>query len=79
MLYSDIKQKDVINICDGRRLGRPCDLVLNEHACIEAIVVPSQAGIMAVFRSDREGMVIRWDSVRRIGDDVILVELETDE
>ena len=76
MLFSELRQKDVINICDGRRLGRPVDLALNEHACIEALVVPAQGNIMSVFRGDKEGATISWDCVRRIGDDVILVELD---
>ena len=39
---TDMHDKEVINICDGRRLGRPIDLVLNENACAEALVVPGQ-------------------------------------
>ena len=34
MSFSDLKQKDVINICDGRKMGRPIDLILNDHACV---------------------------------------------
>ena len=78
MTFSELKQKDVINICDGRRLGKPYDLVLNDHACIEALLVPSPGGIMTIFKGDREGMAINWALVRRIGDDVILVELDTE-
>lgn len=76
MTFSELRQKDVINICDGRRLGKPFDLVLNEHACIEALLVPVQnPGLMSVFRQEREGCAISWSRVRRIGDDVILVDL----
>lgn len=78
MTFSDIRQKDVINICDGRRLGRPFDVILNERACIEALLVPSQGGFMSIFRGDRDGMAIGWDRIRRIGDDVILVELDAE-
>ena len=77
MSFSEIRRKDVINICDGRKLGRPIDLLLNDSACAEAIVVPGRSGgILALFRQDREGLVIEWDRVRRIGDDVILVEVD---
>ena len=78
MTFSELRQKDIINICDGRRLGRPFDIVLNEHACIEALLVPSPGGLMSVFRGERDGMAICWSRVRRIGDDVILVELENE-
>ena len=77
MSFSDLKRKDVINICDGRKLGRPIDLILNENACVEALVVPGgNGGLLGLFRPDREGFAIPWQRVRRIGDDVILVEAD---
>ncbi len=76
MSFSEIRRKDVINIVDGRKLGRPIDLVLNESACAEALVVPGRSGgLLGFLRQDREGCVIPWGRVRRIGDDVILVEV----
>ena len=76
MRFSEIRRKDVINIVDGRKLGRPIDLVLNESACAEALVVPGRSGgLLGFLRQDREGCVIPWGRVRRIGDDVILVEV----
>ena len=77
MSFSDLKLKDVINICDGRKMGRPIDLILNEHACVEALVVPgSSGGVFGMLKPEREGCVIPWRMVRQIGDDVILVEVE---
>jgi YlmC/YmxH family sporulation protein len=78
MTFSELRQKDVINICDGRRLGRPYDICLNDRACVEAIIVPEPCGMFGFFRFDKEGLVIPWDRIRRIGDDVILVELNSD-
>ena len=75
MNFSEIRRRDVINICDGRRLGKPIDLILNESACVEALVVPGGGGLLSFFRPDREGIVIDWRRVRQIGDDVILVEI----
>ena len=76
MSFSEIRRKDVINIVDGRKLGRPIDLVLNDSACAEALVVPGRSsGLLGFLRQDREGCVIPWGRVRRIGDDVILVEV----
>ena len=79
MSFSEIRRKAVVNICDGRKLGRPIDLVLNDSACVQALVVPGRgAGLLGWFRQDREGLVIDWSRVRRIGDDVILVEVDPD-
>ena len=77
MSFSEIRQKDVVNIRDGRRLGKPIDLVLNDNACVEALVVPGRSGgLLGAIRPDREGIAIPWSQVRRIGDDVILVEAD---
>lgn len=78
MNFSDLRMKDVINICDGRKLGKPIDLMLNENACIEALIVPGicSGGIWGMLRPEREGCIIPWRHVRQIGDDVILVETD---
>ena len=78
MTFSELRQKDVVNICDGKRMGRPFDIILNDGACIDAIIVPGQNGFMGMFRGEKEGIAIRWSCIRRIGDDVILVEIESD-
>lgn len=79
MTFTELKQKDVVNICDGRRLGKPIDLVLNEAACVEAIVVPAPGGgILTFLKQDKEGCMIPWRRILRIGDDVILVEVDED-
>lgn len=80
MNYSELRQKDVINICDGRRLGRPIDLVLNENACIEAMIISGgeRCGFFGMLKPEREGNLIPWRSVRQIGDDVILVEVDSE-
>ena len=79
MSFSEIRLKDVINVCDGRKLGRPIDLLLNESNCVEAIVVPAEGcGLAGFFKRERDGIVIPWSRVRRIGDDVILVEVDSE-
>jgi YlmC/YmxH family sporulation protein len=76
MTFCELKQKDVINICDGRRLGKPVDLVLNDSACAASLIVPGPSSFWNCLKPDREGIPIPWDRIRRIGDDVILVEVD---
>ncbi len=79
MSFSEIRRKDVVNMADGRKLGKPIDLMLNESACVEALVVPGKTGgFFGFLKPDREGCVIPWSRVRRIGDDVILVEVDSE-
>ena len=74
---SEFRQKEVVNMQDGRRLGPVSDLGMNaETGQIEAIMVPSPMKLASLFKGDRD-YVIPWDMIRKIGDDVILVELDT--
>ena len=75
MTFSELKQKDVINVCDGRRLGKPMDIVLNDMACVDALVVPAGAGFLNLIKQEKEGCLIPWRRILRIGDDVILVDI----
>ena len=79
MTFTELKQKDVVNICDGRRIGKPMDLVLNECAAVEALIVPVAGGILGLLKQDRDGCLVPWNRILRIGDDVILVEIHEDE
>lgn len=71
----DIRNKEVINIYDGRSLGFVEDVELNlEKGTIEAIIIPGDRGFLGIFGKNNE-IVIKWRDIKRIGDDVILVDL----
>ncbi len=83
MTLADLRQKDVINTRDGRSLGRVIDIEF--CLCdgrVTAIVVPGNARPLSVFRvghmlrGEREVIVIPWEMICKIGDDVILVDVE---
>lgn len=77
--FTELKQKDVVNVRDGRRLGKPIDLALNEGACVEALIVPVPGGILNLLKQEKEGCLIPWNRVLRIGNDVILVDICSDD
>ena len=71
----DFKHKEVINICDGKRLGFVQDVNASlETGVITSIVVPGNNKFFNVFSSN--DIVIPWQNIKCIGDDVILVELK---
>lgn len=72
---SDLKVRDVVNVLDGSRLGVISDLELDlETGRITAIIVPGQARVLGIFGRDRD-IVIPWEKIKKIGADVILVEV----
>ncbi len=72
---ADLRCKEVINICDGCRIGFVCDVEI-DVACgkVLAIVVPGPCRFF--FFGREEDYVIPWDAIRRIGEDLILVDYE---
>lgn len=68
-----LRQKEVININNGARLGYVCDVEVSLLKCeIEAIVVPGK--MKFINFSKKDDVVIPWCRVKVIGD-VILVDL----
>ena len=74
--YCELRQKEVINVCDGARLGPICDLELDACAgTVLAIVVPGPTRCFGLIRSAEE-LVIPFCRIKKIGEDVILVEIQ---
>lgn len=75
MRFCELKEKDVINRCNCKRLGRVNDLVFDEcKGCICSIIVPGPFRLGGLFGPDQE-FVIPWNKICQIGPDVILVEI----
>ncbi|MCW3491219.1 YlmC/YmxH family sporulation protein [Dethiobacter alkaliphilus] len=72
---SDLRNRDVVNVVDGKRLGVICDLDLDlEQGRICALIVPGGSKFFSFF-SGGQDYVIPWENIIKIGVDTILVEL----
>ena len=71
-----LTNKEVINIGDGKSLGFVYDIEVDlDKGVIDGIVIPSGKGFLGFFSKKEGDTVIKWDKVRTVGDDVILVDL----
>jgi len=72
---SDLRNRDVVNIADGKRLGTICDLDLDlENGKVTALIVPGCARLFSFFSKGRD-YIIPWENIVKIGVDTILVDL----
>jgi len=72
---SELRMKDLINVADGRRLGTIDDLELDlDRGVVTAVVVSGPARLFG-FLGREHDLVIPWDRIRKIGEDVILVDI----
>ncbi len=80
MRISELYGKEVIDISSGIHLGviRSCDFLLAENGTIVSIVLPRRTDMIR-FWGDRKNHVIRWENVKRIGSEILLVECDEKE
>lgn len=72
---SELRDKEVININTGKKLGNIIDIEVNlEEGRIEGIVLPGDNKLFRFFNKQSE-IYIPWESIKKIGSDVILVDI----
>ncbi len=74
--FSCFKRKDVINICDGTRLGNVTDIVFDEKSGgICRLIISGEPCCFGFFgKSDKTE--ISWDSIVKISEDIVLVSVD---
>ena len=74
----ELRNKEVINLCDGSKLGCPTDFEFCvSDGKITAIVIEGQGGFLGFGKSD--AIVIPWSKIECVGEDAILVNLSPNE
>lgn len=72
--FGQLRLKEVIGIGDGSRFGYVGDLELDpDSGQVRALVIPGRLRLFGLLGRE-EDMVIPWDSVKRFGEDTVLVD-----
>ena len=72
---AELRTKEVIDVQDGKRLGRVMDIEFcTADSRVTALVVPAETSFLQSLRGEKCGLVIPWEDIQRIGDDIILVD-----
>ncbi len=74
----NLKKLEVINLCDGTRMGAVCDVEMDLNlGSITALLVPRRCSLFEWIRRDGKRTIrIPWCRIERIGEDTILVRYE---
>ncbi len=78
MRMCELVGKEIVNICNGSRLGvvGDSDMAINiESGEIQSIILPRKSNFINLW-VDRQHLVIPWEAVRKVGAEVIIVELD---
>jgi len=76
---AEMRSKEVINITSGFRLGFVSDVELDiADGRLVAVVVPGPARFLGLFGRE-DDYIIPWEKISRIGDDIILVDIDSEQ
>ena len=74
MRLSDLQNKDIVNIEDGKKIGTIIDVVIDKEGNMESLIVQKSKWITNIF-STKDEMEVKWKQIEKIGEDVILVSM----
>lgn len=78
MRIGELAGKEIININDGIRLGIIGETDMNidrESGAIKAIILPRKGNLIN-FWLDKQQIIIPWDRVRKVGYEVLIVDID---
>lgn len=79
MRLCELREKEVINQCDCKRLGCVSDVEFDmKNGCIIAIIVPGIPKLCGLFGRDTE-YVIPYRCIKQVGEEIILVQVKEDD
>ena len=72
MRLSELQSKDIVNLNDGKRMGKIIDVEIDSGKIYNLIIEPKKF-FLNIFRRGEE-VTIKWESIEKIGEDVILIK-----
>ena len=74
MKLSELQEKDIVNINDGKKIGRIVDAEIDVNGKIIYLIIDEKKGFKGLISFGND-INITFDKIKRIGTDVILVDL----
>ena len=78
MRLSEFVGKKIINLSDGDILGTvgDSDLMIDTvDGAIQSLLIPYRGGNRLLARNEKKELAIPWQSIRKIGAEVLVVEV----
>lgn len=72
--FCELREREVVNVADGRKLGRISDMAFSANGNVVGIIVPGEKKFFKNI-AGAENIFIPWKCILKIGSDVILVDL----
>ncbi|MDR7856217.1 YlmC/YmxH family sporulation protein [Tissierella sp.] len=80
MRLTELGDKEIVNLNNGGRLGliADSDFLIDENTGkIISLLVPERKFSLRIFGLENNGTEIPWNAIRKIGYDMIIIELDS--
>ena len=74
MNLSELSNKNIVNVLNGRNIGNIIDVKIKTDGSIESLDIKPNNNFFQVFNKEEETL-IKWSDIDKIGEDVILVKI----
>lgn len=74
MRLSDLQNKDIISVNDGKKIGNIIDVNIDLNGQMSSLVV-EKSKFFNSFLNGKSEIEIAWSQIQKIGEDVILVKV----
>lgn len=74
MKLSELQKKDIVNIKDGKVIGRIIDVEIDETGYLIHFVIEKSHFFHNIFSSSEE-LHIKFAQIKKLGEDVILIDI----
>ncbi len=74
MRLSDLQDKDIVNVQDGSKIGNIIDVIIDHDGNMQSLIVQKSKFFSNLF-SSKDELEIKWEHIKKIGEDVILVNI----
>ncbi len=74
MRLSELQDKDVVNVNDGKKIGNIIDIIIGGDGTMNGLVIEKSKFLVSLFTA-RDEIEISWKQIEKIGEDVILVKV----
>ena len=75
MRMSELQRKDIVNINDGRIIGRIIDAEIDsKDGSLISLIIEKNKYLRSLFSSDSD-LTIKYEQIKKLGTDVILIDI----
>ena len=74
MNLSDLQEKDIVNINNGKKIGKIVDAKITSDGKVEYLIIDERRSLRN-FALNNSDVNIMFNQIKRIGEDVILVDI----